>query len=121
MLSRTVYLINDDDPGQFAPRAATILPDEIRIEGRELVPVSISPPIENVGGDPLSFALLVPRSRWTSIAELRHGPMAKPTRVFVYRIKGDGPPLDRTLTLADVSVALWGLVGESMDALGRRR
>lgn len=97
-----------------------MLPDEVRIEGRELVPVSINPPIETVGGDPLVLALLLPRSRQASISDLRHGPMAKPTRVFVYRIRGDGPVLERQLTVADVSVALWGLVAESVDALRMR-
>jgi hypothetical protein len=116
MEPRTLYLINDDDPSQFAPRAAQVLGAPIELDGRELLPVTIHPAIEGMG-EPIETALLLPRSRQHSVRTIQDGPLSEPMRVFVYRAAHDVPIGGSELTAADLSVAFWGLVGDSIEAV----
>ena len=119
IMTRLIYLVDDDGSSHFAPRALTVREESVVIDGRELIPVSIQPPLESAKGGTLGLALLLPRSREASSDDIRHGPMQKPMRVSVYRIASDASDLPDDLTKNDVTVALWGLVGESVESLGR--
>jgi hypothetical protein len=115
-----MYLINDDEPDQFAPRLATIVRVDVEIEDKPGVVVRIEPPIENLVGGPLETAILVPRHRNVSGDDLRQGAKRHPLSVFVCRFVGEPDRLPPQLSKDDIKIVFWGLVSESLD-FNRRR
>lgn len=111
----TLYLINDDEPGQFTARQLTIIRDDVRVGDQPGIVVSIAPPLDRAAGGVLGSALLVPRHRDTRIGDLRNRVLSKPLSVFVCRFTGHARDLKRDLTPGDVSVVFWGLVNVSPD------
>jgi hypothetical protein len=108
-----MYLINDDEPGQFAPRVATIIGDDVEVEDKPAVVVRIEPRIENLVGGPLEAAILVPRHRSVTGEDLRQGAKRRPLSVFVGRFVGEPDRLPRKLSKDDVRIVFWGLVSGS--------
>ena len=108
-----MYLVNDDEPSQFQARRVGILRDDVSLEGKPGLLVSIEPPIGATAGGPLARALLVPRHGDVDVDALRHGEVARPASVFVCRLESEVTEPVQALTRDDVSIVFWGRVNSS--------
>lgn len=110
-------LVNDDQPGQFKTRLATIVRDDISVGERPGIVVEIEPPIENAAGGTLRTAVLVPRHQDVMEPDFRAGRLTRPISVFVCRFQGDSNELPNTVPAADLSIVFWGRVASAADGL----
>jgi hypothetical protein len=95
---RKLFLINDDQPAQFAPREVTIVRNDIRVEGQPGLAVTIEPALENAAGGPLRAAILVPRHKGILLESSLADSNPSPVSVFVNRFHGDVRDLPRDMT-----------------------
>lgn len=118
-MSSTLYLINDDQPGAFKRRLATIV-RKIRVGPHEAVLVTIQPPIRTVSnarGHPLDAAIFVPRRRNVSIDDVLLDELQRSTSVFVCEPKVDLTEEQAELSADDVTILFWGLISISPESL----
>lgn len=110
-----LFLINDDEPTQFAVREVTIVRDDVRVEGQPGLAVMIEPPIENAFDGPLGAAIVVARHEGALFDSLVRNAMQKPASVFVCRFSGNIGNLSRDIPKNQLSIVFWGLLGRSRE------
>jgi hypothetical protein len=113
--SPLLYLINDDEPRQFARRLVRVVRDDVRVGDQRGLVVSIEPPIDNVVGGTLQTAILVPRHREDLVGAIRKSSLPKPASVFVVRFAGSPKDLPAEIPKEQVSIVFWGRLGDSPD------
>jgi len=115
-MSPSLYLINDDQPGAFKRRVATIV-RKIRVGNREGVLVMIQPPIPSITDEPLAAAIFVPRRRDVSIDDVLMAETQGSISVFVCQPKVALSDDHADLASDDVSILFWGRISTSTESL----
>jgi hypothetical protein len=109
----TLFLVNADEPSQFAPRGVAVIPNDVEVAGQAAIAVTIEPVLDNTVGGPLQTAILVARRRNESIGGFLANNLDA-IDVFVCRFIGDPMSLARKVRKEDVSIVFWGRLSRSL-------